>query len=188
MSMLNRPAVCAAVSALALLGLAACSGREDPKSDAAPAGAPAAANKTLSAAVGDTGDLSSLERLIEVSGLQTVFEGVGPYTLLAPTDAALRTTAPDLSQAANRAAAAALLRAHILPGAVTRADIGKAIDQKGGPVSMRTMAGGEVTFARDGQAIIVTGPGDTRARLTGDEQAVSNGVIQPIDGLAAPAS
>lgn len=168
----------------ALLTLAACSGGEEKTS-----GAPAApSNQTLTAAVDEAADLSSLETLIEVSGLNTVFEGVGPYTLLAPTDAALQAAAPDLGQAANRAAAAALLRAHVLPGAVTRADIGKAIDASGGPVTMRTMAGGEVTFSRDGQTILVAGPGNSRARLTGAEQLVANGVVQPVDGVVAPAA
>lgn len=171
-----------AAAPLAALSLAACS-REAEK--APPGMTEAPASKTLVAAVGDAGDLSTLETLIEVSGLDTVYEGVGPYTLLAPTNAALQASA-DLGQSANRAAAAALLRAHTLPGAVTRADIGRAIDAKGGPVTMRTMAGGEVTFARDGQTLTVAGPGDARGRLTGAEQPVSNGVIQPIDALAAP--
>ena len=43
-------------------------------------------------------------------------------------------------------------------------------------------------FARDGQAIVVTGAGNSRARLVGAEQLVSNGVIQPLDAVAAPAS
>ena len=86
--------------------------------------------------------------------------------------------------AATRAQSAALLRAHRLPGADTRSDIAAAVDRAGADgAQMRTMADSLVTFTRDGQAIVATAPDGARARLTGEEALVSNGVLQPVDGL-----
>lgn len=170
-----------ALAPLAALALAACGEREAE----GPAGAPAAVDETLAQVV-DGGDLSTLDGVIEKAGLGTVLEGVGPYTVLAPVNAAFT---GDVAEQADAAAAAAMIRAHILPGAVTRADIGKALDADAdGKVEMRTMDDGLVTFSRDGTTIVATGPGGATARLTGEETAATNGVAQPIDGLlVAPA-
>lgn len=119
------------------------------------------------------------------SGLGAVLEGVGPYTLLAPSDAALNTrTGPDFTNPNLNAEAAALLRAHILPGALTRPDIIAAIDRSAGNgARMRTMAGDLLTFTRNGDVITVTAPDGASARLTGQEVLAANGVFQPLDGL-----
>ena len=118
----------------------------------------------------------------------TVLSGTGPYTVFAPSDAALGAAAGELTGEAMRAQSAALLRAHIVPGALTRADIGAAIDRKGGPVEMRNVADGVITFSREGDAIVATAPGGGKARLSGTETIASNGVVQPIDASLAPAA
>ena len=181
-STMKRWALAPLVTPLAALALAACGEREAE----APAGAPPAVDETLAQIV-DRGDLSTLAGVIEKAGLGTVLEGVGPYTVLAPVNAAFT---GDVAEQADAAAAAAMIRAHILPGAVTRADIGKALDADAdGKVEMRTMDDGLVTFSRDGTTIVATGPGGATARLTGEETAATNGVAQPIDGLlVAPAA
>lgn len=134
---------------------------------------------------GDNG-MSGLEGVIRNAGLETVLAGTGPYTVFAPSDAALGSAAGELTGEAMRAQSAALLRAHIVPGALTRADIGAAIDRKGGPVEMRNVADGVLTFAREGEGLVVTIPGGGKARLTGPETIASNGVVQPIDASLAP--
>ena len=181
-STMKRWAFAPLVAPLAALALAACGERETE----GPAGVPAAVDETLAQVV-DGGDLSTLEGVIEKAGLGTVLEGVGPYTVLAPVNAAFT---GDVAEQADAAAAAAMIRAHILPGAVTRADIAKALDADAdGKVEMRTMDDGLVTFSRDGTTIVATGPGGATARLTGEETAATNGVAQPIDGLlVAPAA
>ena len=181
-STMKRWAFAPLVAPLAALALAACGERETE----GPAGAPAAVDETLAQVV-DGGDLSTLDGVIEKAGLGTVLEGVGPYTVLAPVNAAFT---GDVAEQADAAAAAAMIRAHILPGAVTRADIAKALDADAdGKVEMRTMDDGLVTFSRDGTTIVATGPGGATARLTGEETAATNGVAQPIDGLlVAPAA
>jgi uncharacterized surface protein with fasciclin (FAS1) repeats len=170
-----------------VLSLAACGG-ETEKADGGTGASPAPSSRTLAAAIGDEGDLDTLQAVVANAGLSDVLEGKGPYTVFAPADAALATAGGDLSGAAMKAQSAALLRAHIVPGSLTRADILAAITRGGaGGAQMRTMADGLLTFTRDGEAVIVTAEDGAVARLTGDETVASNGVIQPVDALLVKA-
>jgi uncharacterized surface protein with fasciclin (FAS1) repeats len=173
-------------AAAAMLGLAACGGGDE-KAAAAPGEAAAPSSRTLAATVSDDGQLGTLERVVANAGLGTVLEGTGPYTVFAPNDAAFTAAGgADLGTEAMKAQAAALLRAHIVPGALTRADIEAAIGRGGsGTVEMRTMANTLLTFSKDGDAIVVAGEGGARGRLAGQEAVASNGVVQPVDGVLA---
>jgi uncharacterized surface protein with fasciclin (FAS1) repeats len=167
-----------AVTPLAVLLLAACGPSANNVATDKSADAKATPSaKTLAATV--KGDLG---RVISNAGLDKALDGVGPYTLFAPPDAALKGGA-DFTDPAMKAESAALLRAHIVPGTLTRADIAAAIDRAGSKAEMRTMAGGLLTFTKDGQTIVATAPDRASARLTGEERLVSNGVLQPTDGL-----
>ena len=152
----------------------------------------AAGEGTIVTALRGNSDLSSTSALVDSSGLATVLEGVGPYTVFAPTNAALQSGLGEqhlgeLRGDAMRPQAVALLRAHIVPGALTRRDIASAIEAAHNePVQMRTMADTMLTFSREGETILVSAPDGARARLTGAESAVGNGAVQPIEGLLRP--
>jgi len=149
----------------------------------------AAGEGTIVTALRGNSDLSSVSALVDSAGLATVLEGVGPYTVFAPTNAALQSglgeqRVGELRGEAMRPQAVALLRAHIVPGVLTRRDIDAAIAASHNePVQMRTMADTMLTFAREGDAIVVSAPDGARARLTGNENTVGNGAVQPVDGL-----
>lgn len=170
---------------LAAMALAACNPAADGGNGEAATAAPQPSSRTLAASLKADGELDSLEGAVTGSGLEGVLEGVGPYTVLAPTDQAFRSQGDgDLSDPALKAQSAALVRAHVLPGVLTRRDILAAIDRGGsGKVEVRTMADGLLTFSREGEAVVVTAPDGARARLTGDETLASNGVLQPVDAV-----
>ncbi len=173
-----------ALMPLAVLSLAACGGGDTDKADGGSAAAEPS-SKTLAVTVGD-GDFDTLGGVLTNAGLTSVLEGTGPYTVFAPADAAFTSGAggADFASEAMKAQAAALLRAHIVPGALTRADIEAAIQTGGtGGTQMRTMADTLLTFTREGEAIVVTAPDGARAQLTGSESLASNGVLQPVDAL-----
>lgn len=171
-----------ALAALAA-GLAGCGERETTPS-AEPAGAVAPSSRTLTEVIAAREDLAGFRGAAENAGLAEALEGIGPYTVFAPPDAAFGQGAAEWSDAALRAQGAALLRAHIVPGALTRRDIEAAIDAADdGRVEMRTMGEGVLTFSRDGQDLVVTAPDGARARLGGEETVAANGVLQPVDGL-----
>jgi uncharacterized surface protein with fasciclin (FAS1) repeats len=152
----------------------------------------AAREGTIVTALRGNSDLSSTAALVDSAGLGAVLEGVGPYTIFAPTNATLQSALGEqhlgeLRGEAMRPQAVALLRAHIVPGVLTRSDIAAAIEATHNePVQMRTMADTMLTFTRDGEAILVSAPDGARGRLTGSESAVGNGVVQPIEGLLRP--
>lgn len=177
-----------ALAPVMVLSLAACGGDKD-KAEGGEGATPAPSSKTLAAAIGDEGDLDTLEGVIKNAGLSEVLEGKGPYTVFAPANAALGAAGTALADEAMKAQSAALLRAHIVPGALTRADILAAIARGGGGgVQMRTMADGLLTFSRDGEAVVITAADGATARLMGEETVASNGVVQPVDGLLVKAS
>lgn len=174
-----------ALTPLAVIMLAACGGGDD-KAGGEKAEQAQPSSRTLTATLQGAAGYDTLGEVVSNAGLTGVLEGVGPYTVFAPTDAAFTTGAPgaDFTDETMRAQSAALLRAHIVPGALSRQDIAAAIERAGnGSVEMRTMADGLLTFTRDGEAIVVTAGNGARARLTGEEAVASNGVLQPVDGL-----
>ena len=184
----SRTATALAAVVLATAPLAACGDKAD---ETAPAAAAAPSSKTLGEALKGHDGMGRLGSVVTASGLQGVLDGKGPYTVFGPIDAALEAGggATDLFDESLRAQSVALVRAHTVPGALTRTDIGAAIDKaSGGSVEMRTMAGGLLKFTRDGQTIVVTAPDGATGRLTGAESVVSNGVLQPVDGVLAQAA
>lgn len=179
-----------AAAAAALLPLAACGSGErgaDNQVETVNAGAPAApSGGNLAAMIDGRGDLDRFQSLVANAGVGDVLAGVGPYTVFAPTNAALEGLGQERLQAlageTMRPQAAALLRAHMVPGTLTRRDLLAAIDgARGQPVRMRTMAGDMLAFSREGEAIIVAADDGARARLTGEEGVAQNGAVQPVD-------
>ncbi len=170
-----------ALAPLCVMALAGC-GEGAGKADGA--GAVTPSNRTIAATLKDDRAFGTLERVLDNAALGEVLAGTGPYTVFAPSDAAFAASAGDLGEEAMKAQAAAMLRAHIVPGALTRADILAAIAREGsGEVQMRTMANSLLTFSQEGDAVIVAGDNGARATLTGSETVASNGVVQPVDGL-----
>lgn len=175
-----------AMTSLAVLTLAACGDRA-PKTGAEPAtgDAPTApSSQTLAQILKADSGQGALAKVAENSGLAGVLDGVGPYTVLAPAEAALKQAGADFTDPAMTAEGAALLRAHIVPGALTRADIAAAVDRSAGKgAQLRTMAGELLTFTRSGEALVATAADGSAVRLVGTEVLASNGALQPIDGL-----
>lgn len=184
---------------LALLtsaAVAGCGGGTESNStvtnSAATASTDAPAEARLAAVVAQDGQLGRLNRIVNSAGMAELLNGVGPYTLFAPTDGALEALGSERADAlageAMRPQAGALLRAHIVPGTVTRRDLEAAIASANGrPVRMRTMADTMLTFSRDGDAVVVAADQGGRGRLTGQEGLASNGAVQPVDGLLVTA-
>lgn len=168
---------------LAVLMLAACG---DPKGKVGEDGVVEPTSQTVGEAVKGDDGFDTLEKAVENAGLAAVLDGKGSYTVFAPADRAFETSGADFGSEAMKAEAAALIRLHIVPGALTRRDIEAAIARDSdGKVEMQTMGDSLLTFSRDGDVLKVTAADGTAAQLTGVETIASNGVVQPIDGLLA---
>ena len=176
-----------AFAIVGLVALSACgSGAE---TDAADASTQIDETETLAAALGKLPELSTVNSAIVTADLNTVFDGVGSYTLLAPSDeafAALGEAGQALMNEEQKPILVGVLRNHILPGYLQPEDIAKAIDAKDGAVTMTTLGGGDVTFTKDGETITVTREDGASAQFSGKAVAASNGVVIPIGAVLQP--
>ena len=158
---------------------------------AAPRGGPTTevepAKATLLQALSDSADHATLVNAIRAAGLAETLSGAQPYTLFAPTEAAFRKLPPgtvnDLLAPEAKGQLVAMLTGHIVPGAVTAADLGRAIERGKGKAALATVGGANLTFSRSGDAILVTDAAGGQARLAGDERLQSNGVVHAVDGV-----
>ena len=179
-----RSPLIAVLSALALTPLAGCNEKSPDKTE--PGGGEVKSG-TLAGEIASAAGMSTVAGALKGTGLAGIFDGSAPYTLLAPDDdayGALGETGTMLKAPENGAAMAEVLKAHILPGYVTVADIDAAIKAKQGqPVKMTTMDGAEITFARNGEDLTVTAADGSTAKVDGAQLAASNAVAIPVDAV-----
>lgn len=191
-----RRSIVAAACAMA----AACGGGE--RNEATPADTPAAetngatsgqkadAKRTILDTLTQSADHRTLANAVSAAGLTETLSGAQPYTLFAPTDAAFRSlpagTMSGLLEPDEKGHLTALLTGHIVPGTVTAADLGRALDRGGGKAQLATVGGSILSFSRDGDAILVGGADGARGRLVQADRVQSNGVIHAVDAVLAP--
>jgi uncharacterized surface protein with fasciclin (FAS1) repeats len=131
-------------------------------------------------------DHKTLANAVKAAGLTETLSGAQPYTLFAPTEAAFQKLpggAGSLLAPEAKGQLVALLTGHIVPGAVTAGDLGRAIDRGKGKAELATVGGSNLSFSRDGDAILVTDAAGGRARLTRSDVLASNGVIHDVDAV-----
>ncbi|GMN03232.1 fasciclin domain-containing protein [Erythrobacter sp. MTPC3] len=157
-------------------------------SDTEMEGAPGTSDRSgdaLAEVITDEGNVSVMGDALEKTGLAGVLEGEANYTLLAPTDTAFEALGEQatamLADEDRGAIVAAILREHMVPGALTPDAIRSAIGDNGGEVSMTPFGSGDLTWTLDGEDIVVTNAGGQTARLSGNAIAAKNGVLIPID-------
>jgi uncharacterized surface protein with fasciclin (FAS1) repeats len=139
----------------------------------------------LSKVLDDSGNMSTLTDALKTTGLDGIFANAGSYTLIAPTDAAfaqLGDKAKELESGDDGAALAAVVRAHLVPGYLTREDIAKAIEANAGkPVRMTSLGSTQLEFAKSDDAITVTSEDGATGRLTGRAVAAGPSIALPVD-------
>lgn len=174
------------MAAVAALGLAACGDREATGNNVTAA---AADQHSLWTALDDAGGLDATAQMVKQAGLERMFDGVGSYTLFAPTDAAIASLpAADrqrLATADGRPQLIALLRQHVAPGYIARADIDQGLAREKGEVRVATVGGAPIVMRRQGEAIVI-GTDKNAPRLSGAPIVARNGVIYPIDRVLPP--
>lgn len=183
-----------ALFAAAALLAAGCQGDDGNRSESN-AAAPATVAKGeqprthLLQALGGSADHKTLANAVKAAGLSETLSGAQPYTLFAPTEAAFGKlppgTANGLLAPEAKGRLVALLTGHIVPGMVTAEDLGRAIERGKGKAQLATVGGANLSFARDGDSIVVTDPAGSRALVTGAEQLASNGVVHSVDTVLA---
>lgn len=133
--------------------------------------APTTVAQTISA----NPQLSTASRLIQESGLNETLQGPGPYTVFVPSDDAFKAVPPAMVDALgkDKARLKAVLGYHVVPGALTSADV------KNGPI--KTAQGSELSLYRSGTFVTA----DEAVVTTADVRA-TNGVVHIVDKVLMP--
>jgi uncharacterized surface protein with fasciclin (FAS1) repeats len=155
----------------------------------APAKSAEQGKQSIADGLAANGEHGRFVNALRAAGLESTLSGAQPYTIFAPTDAAfagLEGGGAALLAPENKARLVALLTGHIVPGAVTAEDLGKAIDRGKNKAQIATVGGGNLIFTRLGDGITVRGPDGKQGRISGTGTIQSNGVIHPIDTVLMP--
>lgn len=131
-------------------------------------------------------DLSILVEAVDAAGLAPTLKQAGPYTVLAPTNAAFAALLTELGVTkaqllADKALLTTVLTYHVLPAAVKRADIplGKAVT---------TVQGGFFKVEAAGTGLKVTDGRNRTANIIAADIQATNGVVHVIDKVILPAN
>ncbi len=191
----TRTRVMTAVSAVAILGLAACNSEpEAPATDAMePAAtdtmAPAADGTVVAVAQGNP-DFSTLVSAVQAAELVDTLNGAGPFTVFAPTNAAFEKIPADtrngLMQPDQKDALTGILTYHVVPGRVDAAALTRQIEQGGGSATLTTVEGGTLTATVVDGTVTLTDEAGNTSKVVMADVAASNGVIHAIDTVVMP--
>ena len=125
------------------------------------------------------GSFRTLVQAVQAAGLVETLKGPGPFTVLAPTDAAFAKLPPATLQGllANPAQLRQVLTYHVLPGKALASDVVKLS-------SAKTVQGENITIAVSGGTVRLNGT----STVTQTDIQTSNGVIHVIDTVLLPPS
>jgi len=137
----------------------------------------AAEKDIVDTAVG-AGQFKTLAAALGAAGLVETLKGDGPFTVLAPTDAAFAKlpagTVEELLKPENKAKLTAILTYHVVAGNAMAADVVKLKEAE-------TLNGMMVKIKVDGSKVMIND-----ATVTATDIAASNGVIHVIDTVLLP--
>lgn len=146
-------------------------------------------NRSFGQNLAEAGNLTRFVAAVDAAGLSETLEGVGPYTVFAPTDDAFGALPEGTFEGLTEAGGPELVNLvsyHIVPGVVTSEDLAAALDRSEGDVSLATMTGAQLTVARDGDGIVVRDGAGGTARLSQPDVIQSNGVLHVVDMVLNP--
>ena len=124
------------------------------------------------------GSFKTLVKAVQTADLVETLKGAGPFTVFAPTDAAFAKlpagTLEGLLKPENKAKLQRILKAHVVAGKVTAADVVKIS-------SAKAVSGDTLRIASGNGGVTVDG-----AKVVKTDIAATNGVIHVIDSVILP--
>lgn len=153
-------------------------------------GAPMYPSKNIIENAVNSKDHKTLVAAVKAAGLVETLEGKGPFTVLAPTDAAFaklpKGTVENLVKPENKEMLTKILTYHVLPGKYNAKEIWAAVKAGNGKSMMKTVEGEEVTFWTKGKDLYIKDAKGNSAKVTIADVNQSNGVIHVIDTVLMP--
>lgn len=155
-------------------------------------GAPMFADRNIVENAVNSADHTTLVAAVQAAGLVETLQGPGPFTVLAPTNAAFEAlpagTVESLLQPENLATLQTILTCHVIPANALSGDIIGMIDAGRGSHTVTTVGGCQFDLIRDGSQIMIRDGQGRLANVTIADVRQSNGVIHVIDSVLLPAS
>lgn len=147
--------------------------------------------KTIVANAVNSPDHTTLVAAVKAAGLVETLNSDGPFTVFAPTNDAFENlpegTVETLLKPENKKTLQTVLTYHVVAGKYDFDAIAKNIKSGKGEASMKTVAGGTLTFEMNGaRNITVTDENGNTSNISVYDVYQSNGVIHSIDAVLLP--
>jgi uncharacterized surface protein with fasciclin (FAS1) repeats len=153
-------------------------------------GAPMYPSKNIIENAVNSKDHTTLVAAVKAAGLVETLSSTGPFTVFAPTNAAFdklpKGTVDNLLKPENKGQLTGVLTYHVLAGKFNAKDVMAAIKKNGGKATMKTVAGGDLTFSMKGDSLVVWDASGGMAMVTIADVNQSNGVIHVVDSVLLP--
>lgn len=182
--MISRKLTAALAATIAFTGLALAA--ENPMVG----GAPMFADKNIVENAVNSKDHTTLVAAVKAAGLVDTLMGAGPFTVLAPVNAAFDAlpagTVDTLLKPENKDQLVKVLTCHVIGAEAMSSAIMKMVKDDGGMHKVKTVGGCELMLKDDGGKITITDETGGVANVTIADVDQSNGVIHVIDKVLLP--
>ncbi|NGP18377.1 fasciclin domain-containing protein [Devosia aurantiaca] len=179
-----------ALSVAAVLSFGALSGVAYAQENPEVGGAPMYADKNIVENAVNSADHTTLVAAVQAAGLVETLSGEGPFTVLAPVNAAFEAlpagTVDTLLLPENKDQLTQILTCHVIPARALSTDIVSMVEADGGEHVVDTVGGCKLTLKAEGGNVTVTDENGTVANVTIPDVIQSNGVIHVIDAVLTP--
>ena len=153
-------------------------------------GAPMSPDMNIVENAVNSADHTTLVAAVEAAGLVDTLQGLGPFTVFAPTNAAFGAlpdgTVETLLEPANLEMLQKVLTAHVIAGDYSAADLMAMAEENGGSFGLQTVSGDLLGFQMIGGSLKVVDESRNAADITIADVNQSNGVIHVVDAVLVP--
>lgn len=191
---MNRKTIILAIVALVIIGVSAFtvwffmlnssdgSGSKDTQNTESQANKPAS-TKDITELISSTGNLSTLNDILQSTGVSTILKGEGPFTVFAPTNAAFTAlpsgTLERLQKPENNSQLSAITKYHVAAGSLLASQLTNG--QK-----VKTLNDQEVVVSLVDKNVYIIDAKGGKALVTKSDIKAKNGVIQTVDAVLLP--
>lgn len=153
-------------------------------------GAPMSETKDIIDNAVNSADHTTLVAAVKAAGLVDTLKGAGPFTVLAPVNAAFDAlpagTVDSLLKPENKDQLVKILTCHVIGAKALSTDITKMAMDDGGTHEVTTVGGCKLWLKADGGKVTITDESGGVANVTIADVIQSNGVIHVIDKVLLP--
>jgi uncharacterized surface protein with fasciclin (FAS1) repeats len=138
----------------------------------------------------NSADHTTLVAAVKAAGLVETLEGVGPFTVFAPTNEAFAKlpagTVDTLLKPENKPTLTKVLTYHVVAGRLSASDLKKQIKAGNGTAELTTVEGGKLWASAEGNHIMLKDEKGGTTWVTIPNVFQSNGVIHVVDAVLMP--